>query len=141
MNRQRPTISTPGISISTMKAVIWFFVLPPTIFGGVLAITTSTPALIKLVHQSFSPLRIKYFKLLEEGVALVSIFGALFGERQNSAEVQTAHENAFAKTAFLAGRVTRRFGESQRGALARRHFGSVDADVGFFSPGGGVFGR
>ena len=42
-----------------MNAVICLRSLPLTIFGGVFAITTSTPALIKFVHQSFSPLRIK----------------------------------------------------------------------------------
>ena len=42
-----------------MKAVICLRSLPLTIFGAVFAITTSTPALIKLVHQSFSPLRMK----------------------------------------------------------------------------------
>ena len=42
-----------------MNAVICLRSLPFTIFGGVFAITTSTPALIKLVHQSFSPLRMK----------------------------------------------------------------------------------
>src|SRR6266480_3503207 len=41
-----------------MNAVICLRSLPFTIFGGVFAITTSTPALIKFVHQSFSPLRI-----------------------------------------------------------------------------------
>ena len=32
---------------------------PLTIFGGVFAITTITPALMPFVHQSFSPLRMK----------------------------------------------------------------------------------
>src|SRR4051812_34361447 len=38
-----------------MNALICLRSLPFTIFGGVFAMTTSTPALIKLVHQSFSP--------------------------------------------------------------------------------------
>ena len=42
-----------------MNAVICLRSLPFTIFGGVFAITTSTPALIRFVHQSFSPLRMK----------------------------------------------------------------------------------
>ena len=44
-----------------MNAVIWFFALPFTIFGGVFAITTITPAFVPFVHQSFSPLRMKCF--------------------------------------------------------------------------------
>ena len=35
----------PGVSISTMNAVIWFFGLPFTIFGGVFAMTMITPRL------------------------------------------------------------------------------------------------
>ena len=53
--------STPGQSVSTMNAVIWSFDLPFTIFGGVRAMTTMTPAFVPLVHQSFSPLRMKKF--------------------------------------------------------------------------------
>src|SRR6266480_1870176 len=59
MKWQRYVISSPGELTSTMKAVICLRSLPFTIFGGVFAITTSTPALIKFVHQSFSPLRIQ----------------------------------------------------------------------------------
>ena len=40
-----------------MNAVICLRSLPFTIFGGVFAITTSTPAFTPLVHQSFSPFR------------------------------------------------------------------------------------
>ncbi len=40
-----------------MKAVICLRSFPPTIFEGVRAITTSTPAFTPFVHQSFSPLR------------------------------------------------------------------------------------
>ena len=55
MNRQRYAISSPGVSTSTMNAVICLRSFPPTIFDGVRAITTSTPAFTPLVHQSFSP--------------------------------------------------------------------------------------
>src|SRR4051794_19757106 len=55
MKRQRYVISNPGESTSTMNAVICLRSFPLTIFGAVFAITTSTPALIRLVHQSFSP--------------------------------------------------------------------------------------
>ena len=61
MNRQRWVTSTPGESISTIKAVIWSFGLELTIFGGVRAMTTMTPALVPLVHHSFSPFSVKYF--------------------------------------------------------------------------------
>src|SRR5580704_4146828 len=54
MNRQRQTISTPGVFMSTTNAVIWFLGLPCTIFGGVFAITTITPAFTPLVHQLFA---------------------------------------------------------------------------------------
>jgi hypothetical protein len=57
MNRQRYAISSPGVSTSTMNAVICLRSFPPTIFDGVRAITTSTPAFTPLVHQSFSPFR------------------------------------------------------------------------------------
>src|SRR5216110_366444 len=49
-------ISSPGVSTSTMNAVICLRSFPPTIFDGVRAITTSTPAFTPLVLQSFSPL-------------------------------------------------------------------------------------
>ena len=42
-----------------MKAVICLRSLPLTIFGGVFAITTKTPAFTPLVHQSFSPFMMK----------------------------------------------------------------------------------
>src|SRR5262249_9356 len=45
----------------TMNAVICFLDLPLTIFDGVRAMTIMTPALVPFVHQSFSPLSIKYF--------------------------------------------------------------------------------
>ena len=61
MKWQRCNTSTPGQSISTMNAVICSFDFPFTIFGGVLAMTTMTPAFVPLVHQSFSPLRMKCF--------------------------------------------------------------------------------
>ena len=57
MNRQRYVISRPGVATSTMNAVICLRSLPPTIFGAVFAMTTSTPAFTPLVHQSFSPFR------------------------------------------------------------------------------------
>src|SRR5947208_1745408 len=57
MKWQRCTTSTPGQSVSTMNAVICFFSLPLTIFDGVRAITTSSSALVPLVHHSFSPFR------------------------------------------------------------------------------------
>src|SRR5919197_386984 len=57
MNRQRYAISSPGVSTSTMNAVICLRSLPLTIFDGVRAMTTSTPALTPLVHQSFSPFK------------------------------------------------------------------------------------
>ena len=57
MKWQRCGISSPGVSTSTMNAVICLRSLPFTIFGGVFAITTSTPAFSPLVHQSFSPFR------------------------------------------------------------------------------------
>src|SRR5256886_480621 len=40
-----------------MNAVICLRSFPPTIFDGVRAMTTSTPAFTPLVHQSFSPFR------------------------------------------------------------------------------------
>ena len=49
MKWRRCTTSTPGQSVSTMKAVIFF--------GPVRAITTISSAMVPLVHQSFSPLR------------------------------------------------------------------------------------
>ena len=49
MKWSRCTTSTPGQSVSTMKAVIFF--------GPVRAITTISSAMVPLVHQSFSPLR------------------------------------------------------------------------------------
>src|SRR3954451_21281399 len=58
MKWQRYVISNPGESTSTMNALICLRSLPFTMFGGVFAITTRTPALIRFVHQSFSPLRI-----------------------------------------------------------------------------------
>ena len=57
MKWQRYVISSPGESTSTMNAVICLRSLPLTIFGAVFAMTTSTPALIRFVHQSFSPFR------------------------------------------------------------------------------------
>src|SRR5207237_3031688 len=59
MKWHRYVISSPGESTSTINAVICLRSLPFTIFGGVFAITTNTPALIKFVHQSFSPFRMK----------------------------------------------------------------------------------
>ena len=49
MKWSRCTTSTPGQSVSTMNAVIFF--------GPVRAITTISSAMVPLVHQSFSPLR------------------------------------------------------------------------------------
>jgi hypothetical protein len=48
MKWSRWTTSTPGQSVSTMNAVIFF--------GPVRAITTSSSAIVPLVHHSFSPL-------------------------------------------------------------------------------------
>jgi hypothetical protein len=59
MNRQRCTISTPGHLASTMNAVICFRGLPFTMASGVRAMTTNSSARVPLVHQSFSPLRMK----------------------------------------------------------------------------------
>src|SRR5579859_5977402 len=59
MKWQRRMTSTPGQLVSTINAVIWSFGFPFTILGGVLAMTTITPALVPLVHHNFSPLRIK----------------------------------------------------------------------------------
>ena len=59
MKWQRRTISTPGQSTSTMKAVICRFSLPLTILDGVRAITTRSSARVPLVHHSFSPFRTK----------------------------------------------------------------------------------
>ena len=55
MKWQRCMTSTPGLSFSTMKAVVAFG------FSGVgvLASTTNRPARVPLVHQSFSPLMMK----------------------------------------------------------------------------------
>ncbi len=53
MKWQRCGIASPGESTSTMNAVICLRSLPFTIFGGVFAMTTSTPAFSPLVHQSF----------------------------------------------------------------------------------------
>src|SRR2546423_9392002 len=55
-----------------MNAVICFFSLPPTIFDGVRAITTSSSAFVPLVHHSFSPLRIQASPS-SLGIAVVSI--------------------------------------------------------------------
>ena len=52
MNSRRCTISTPGVSVSTMKALIGPG-LPS--LPGVRAITTSSSAIEPLVHHSFSP--------------------------------------------------------------------------------------
>ncbi len=49
MKCRRWTTSTPGQLVSTMNAVIFF--------GPVRAITTMSSAMVPLVHQSFSPLR------------------------------------------------------------------------------------
>ena len=49
MKWSRCTTSTPGQSVSTMNAVIFF--------GPVRAITTISSATVPLVHHSFSPLR------------------------------------------------------------------------------------
>src|SRR4029453_10630380 len=57
MKWQRYVISRPGQSTSTMDALICLRSLPLTIFDGVRAITTSTPAFTPFVHQSFSPFR------------------------------------------------------------------------------------
>ena len=59
MKRQRCVTSTPGVSVSTTKAVTWLRFLPSISFGGVLAMTTSSFARVPFVHQSFSPLRMK----------------------------------------------------------------------------------
>ena len=50
MKWQRCSILTPGQPVSTTKALIFFD------FGST-AITTSSLAIVPLVHQSFSPLR------------------------------------------------------------------------------------
>jgi hypothetical protein len=60
MKRQRWAISTPGQSASTMNAVIFFLARPFTCTSGVRAITTNSSARVPLVHQSFSPLRMKW---------------------------------------------------------------------------------
>jgi hypothetical protein len=57
MKWQRCVISTPGASVSTTKAVICGISLPFFILDGVFAITTSSSAMVPLVHHSFSPLR------------------------------------------------------------------------------------
>ena len=49
MKCSRWTTSTPGQSVSTMNAVIFF--------GPVRAMTTISSAIVPLVHQSFSPFR------------------------------------------------------------------------------------
>ena len=49
MKWSRCTTSTPGQSVSTMNAVIFF--------DPVRAITTISSATVPLVHHSFSPLR------------------------------------------------------------------------------------
>src|ERR1051325_2811032 len=73
MNWQRCAISTPGVSVSRMKAEICFFSFPFTTFGGVCAITTMTSAFRPFVHHSFSPLRIQPLPS-GDGVAMVCIF-------------------------------------------------------------------
>ena len=50
MKWQRMTTSTPGEDVSTMNAVIFFV-------SGCRAMTTKSSAIVPLVHQSFSPLR------------------------------------------------------------------------------------
>src|SRR6266849_10646875 len=59
MKWQRCSTFTPGQAVSTMNAVICRFSLPFTTLDGVRAITTSSSALVPLVHHSFSPLRIQ----------------------------------------------------------------------------------
>jgi hypothetical protein len=59
MKWQRVTTSTPGVSISTMNAVIRRRARPSTVSSGVRAMTTITPAFVPLVHHSFSPFRMK----------------------------------------------------------------------------------
>ena len=88
MNRQRWITSTPGEFISTMNAVICFRSLPLTNFDGVRAMTMITPALVPLVHQSFSPLRIKSFPSVV-GSAVVCI---LAGSEPTSASVSANAE-------------------------------------------------
>src|SRR2546427_1902899 len=56
MKWQRCSTFTPGHAVSTMNAVICRFSFPFTTLDGVRAITTSSSALVPLVHHSFSPL-------------------------------------------------------------------------------------
>ena len=60
MKRQRCMTSMPGVSRSTMKAVICLTSLPRFMMGGVAAMTTYRSAITPL-HQSFSPLMIECF--------------------------------------------------------------------------------
>src|SRR5207249_11511077 len=86
--RHRLVTSTPGQAISTTKALIWSLALPPLILGGVLAITTITPALVPLVHQSFSPFSTKNFP---SGVGSARVFIAA-GSEPTSASVSAKAE-------------------------------------------------
>src|SRR5438034_9788860 len=56
MKWQRCSTFTPGHAVSTMNAVICRLSFPFTTLDGVRAITTSSSALVPLVHHSFSPL-------------------------------------------------------------------------------------
>src|SRR2546430_12364954 len=56
MKWQRCSTFTPGDAVSTLNAVICRFSFPFTTLDGVRAITTSSSALLPLVHHSFSPL-------------------------------------------------------------------------------------
>ena len=88
MKWQRRTTSTPGVSMSTTKAVI---LLRPSV-DGVRAMTTITPALTPFVHQSFSPLMMKCAPS-GVGSARTSIFaGSLptFGSVSAKAETSPA---------------------------------------------------
>ena len=57
MKWQRRTTFTPGQRVSTMKVVIP--ARPSGVSAGVRAMTTNQRALVPLVHQSFSPFRMK----------------------------------------------------------------------------------
>src|SRR5438105_410881 len=147
MNRQRYVISRPGVSTSTINAVICLRSRPPTIFDGVRAITTSTPALIRFVHQSFSPFRMyaepsavgsaRRFMLAGSEPAFHSVsanaeiswratLGRLRRIRMNTREIIAADEKVAGETSAVLERIARGLGKLERFALAFDHLRCVD---------------
>src|SRR5438477_257697 len=136
-----------------MNAVICFRSFPLTSFGGVRAITTSTPAFTPFVHQSFSPLRTNSEpsgvgsarKLIVAGSepACDSVsakaeisppatrgkyfcFCALRRTGINPIEIVAPDEKIARKTAAVIQWIARGFGQLECFALAFRHLRRVD---------------